>query len=251
MVLTAIATSIVIGLSAQGLAPAASTPTQKVVASATASTAPTNTPASGAPVFGDQGDDVVRLQQAMVVRGFTLKGGVDGVFSPRTQTTLRNMQKAVGLRVTGIVDEPTARFLGLLVVARLTPDTLPKVGDSGDAVWSVQQALINNGVTVKGGADASFGVATIVALSTYQSRKGLPVTKTLDWATAFSLGLVDVAPPVVVAAPVAKPATTPAKPAAPVVPVAAPVAVPAAAPAVAATPTQLDVNALPKRGERS
>ncbi|MFM7525396.1 MAG: peptidoglycan-binding protein [Actinomycetota bacterium] len=255
MVLTAIATSIVIGLSAQGLAPAASTPTQKVVASAAASTAtassPANTPASGAPVFGDQGDDVVRLQQAMVVRGFTLKGGVDGVFSPRTQTTLRNMQKAVGLRVTGMVDEPTARFLGLLVVARLTPDTLPKVGDSGDAVWSVQQALINNGVTVKGGADASFGVATIVALSTYQSRKGLPVTKTLDWATAFSLGLVDVAPPVVVAAPVAKPATTPAKPAAPVVPVAAPVAVPAAAPAVAATPTQLDVNALPKRGERS
>jgi len=249
MVLTAIATSIVIGLSAQGLAPVASTPTQKVVATASASpaSAPANTPASGAPVFGDQGDDVVRLQQAMVVRGFTLKGGVDGVFSPRTQTTLRNMQKAVGLRVTGIVDEPTARFLGLLVVARLTPDTLPKVGDSGDAVWSVQQALINNGVSVKGGADASFGVATVVALGTYQGRKGLPVTKTLDWATAFSLGLVDVAPPVVVAAPVTKPATTPAKPAAPVVPVVAPVA----APAVAATPTQLDVNALPKRGERS
>jgi len=260
MVLTAIATSIVIGLSAQGLAPAASTPTQKVVASAAASSAPAsspaNTPASGAPVFGDQGDDVVRLQQAMVVRGFTLKGGVDGVFSPRTRSTLRNMQKAVGLRVTGMVDEPTARFLGLLVVARLTPDTLPKVGDSGDAVWSVQQALINNGVSVKGGADASFGVATVVALGTYQGRKGLPVTKTLDWATAFSLGLVDVAPPVVVAAPVAKPSTAVAKPAAPVAtPVAAPVAVPAAAPvaapAVAATPTQLDVNALPKRGERS
>ncbi|MFM7081746.1 MAG: hypothetical protein ACKOYI_07275, partial [Actinomycetota bacterium] len=63
MVLTAIATSIVIGLSAQGLSPAASTPTPKVVASAAASS-PANTPASGAPVFGDQGDDVVRLQQA-------------------------------------------------------------------------------------------------------------------------------------------------------------------------------------------
>ncbi|MFM8506974.1 MAG: peptidoglycan-binding domain-containing protein, partial [Actinomycetota bacterium] len=106
MVLTAIATSIVIGLSAQGLAPVASTPTQKVVANA-ASTATANAPASGGPVFGDQGDDVVRLQQAMVVRGFTLKGGVDGVFSARTQATLRNLQKAVGLKVTGIVDEPT------------------------------------------------------------------------------------------------------------------------------------------------
>jgi len=252
MVLTAIATSIVIGLGAQGLAPAVSTPTQKVVANAATATAPAN----GAPVFGDQGDDVVRLQQAMVVRGFTLKGGVDGVFSPRTQATLRNMQKAVGLRVTGIVDEPTARFLGLLVVARLTPDTLPKVGASGDAVWSVQQALINNGVTVKGGADASFGVATTIALGTYQSRKGLPVTKTLDWATAFSLGLVDVAPPVVVAAPVAKPTASVASTAMPAAPVVAPVPVPVvvAQPVVApsANPlTQLDINTLPRRGERS
>ena len=248
MVLTAIATSIIIGLSAQGVAPAAAS---TVPASATSSSSAT--PANGAPVLGDQSDDVVRLQQAMVVRGFTLKGGVDGVFSARTQSTLRSLQKAVGLRVTGVVDEPTARFLGLLTVARLTPDTLPKAGQSGDAVWSVQQALINNGVEVKGGADATFGLATTIALGTYQSRKGLPVTKALDWATAYSLGLVDVAPPAVVAAPVAKPAATPAKPAAPVVPVAAPVAAPVAtaAPATAAMPTQLDVNALPKRGERS
>ncbi len=249
MVLTAIATSIVISLSAQGVAPS----TASAARSATAQPATAQATSSAQPVLGEQGDDVVRLQQAMVVRGFTLKGGVDGVFSARTQATLRNLQKAVGLKVTGIVDEPTARFLGLLIVARLTPETLPKPGDTGDAVWSVQQALISNGVAVKGGADASFGVATTIALGTYQSRKGLPVTKALDWATAYSLGLVDVAPPAVVAAPVAKPAATPAKPAAPVVPVAAPVAAPVAtaAPAAAATPTQLDVNALPKRGERS
>jgi murein DD-endopeptidase MepM/ murein hydrolase activator NlpD len=249
MVLTALATSIVISLSAQGVAPSAASAAKPAQAQ----------PASTQPVLGEQGDDVVRLQQAMVVRGFTLKGGVDGVFSARTQTTLRNMQKAVGLRVSGIVDEPTARFLGLLTVARLTPETLPKPGDTGDAVWSVQQALISNGVSVKGGADASFGIATTVALGTYQSRKGLPVTKSLDWATAYSLGLVDVAPPAPVAAPVAKQAAPAAKPAAAVVPVAAPVVAPVAAPVVApvaapaatATPTQLDVNALPKRGERS
>lgn len=247
MVLTAIATSIIIGLSAQGVAPAAAT---AVPASATSSV----TPANGAPVLGDQSDDVVRLQQAMVVRGFTLKGGVDGVFSARTQATLRNLQKAVGLRVTGVVDEPTARFLGLLTVARLTPDTLPKAGQTGDAVWSVQQALINNGVEVKGGADATFGLATTIALGTYQSRKGLPVTRTLDWATAFSLGLVDVAPPAPVAAPVAKPVTQTVKPVAQPVTapaqVSAPIAVaPAAQPTAAVT--QLNVNSLPRRGERS
>ena len=249
MVLTAIATSIIIGLSAQGVAPAAAS---TVPASATSSSSAT--PANGAPVLGDQSDDVVRLQQAMVVRGFTLKGGVDGVFSARTQSTLRSLQKAVGLRVTGVVDEPTARFLGLLTVARLTPDTLPKAGQSGDAVWSVQQALINNGVEVKGGADATFGLATTIALGTYQSRKGLPVTRTLDWATAFSLGLVDVAPPAPVAAPVAKPVAQTVKPVAQTVTtpaqVSAPVVVaPAAQPTAAVT--QLNVNALPKRGERS
>ena len=243
MVLTAIATSIVLSLAAQS-APATATvataPHRATAVSATTSQA-------SYPAFGDQSDDVVRLQQAMVARGFTLKGGVDGQFSARTQATLRNLQKAVGLKVTGAVDERTARFLGLLTVTRLTPDTLPRVGDSGDGVWSVQQALINNGIIVKGGADGAFGVATTVALGSYQSRNGLPVTKVLDHATAFSLGLVDLAPPVVVAIPVAKPAVAKpaAVPAAPVV-----VAAPTAAPAQAVV-GQLDINALPVRGQNS
>lgn len=226
MILTALATSIVLGLS--GLTP-----------SAQALPRPTTAVPASYPVMGDQGSDVIRLQQAMVVRGFTLRGGVDGVFSARTQATLRNMQRAVGLRVTGIVDEPTARFLGLMNVARMTPDSLPKAGDTGDAVWSVQQALINRGVTVKGGADASFGAATTIALAAYQAREKLPVTRSLDWATAFSLGLVDVAPP----APVSSPA--PARTPAPVV------ANPVATTLATAPLTQLDPNALPKRGERS
>ena len=249
MVLTAIATSIVLSLGAPATSqvPVPASQSTKAGAAATTPSSVTNV----LPVLGDANDDVVRLQQAMVARGFTLKGGVDGVFSTRTQATLRNMQKAVGLRVTGTVDEPTARFLGLIVVQRLTPDTLPKAGDQGEAVWSVQQALINNGVTVKGGADGSFGLATTVALATFQGRKGLAVTKTLDHATAFALGLVDVAPaPVVVAKPVvsSKPAAAPSAPVA-VAPTAQPIV---AAPAVpAAAPTQLDPNALPSRGQRS
>jgi len=263
MVLTALATSIVLGLTAPASAqaqPAAATraTTAPSIAPATlsATASPNATRPNNLPVVGDSNDDVVRLQQAMVARGFTLKGGVDGVFSARTEATLRNLQKAVGLKVSGTVDEATARFLGLIVVQRLTPESLPKSGDQGEAVWTVQQALINNGVTVKGGADGAFGVATTVALGTYQGRKGLPVTKTLDHATAFALGLVDVAPPAPVAA-VAKPATT--KPAAtpavaqPVVvqPVVAQPVVAQPAVTTAAALTQLDPNALPSRGQRS
>lgn len=245
MVLTALATTIVLSLGAQGVA--SSTP---VVTSAQRSNNSTSASQISAtyPKFGDQSDDVVRLQQAMVARGFTLKGGVDGQFSARTQATLRNMQRAVGLRVTGVVDERTARFLGLITVSRLSPDALPKPGDNGEAVWSVQQALINNGVVVKGGADGAFGLATTVALASYQSRKGLPVTRVLDHATAFSLGLVSVAPPALVAA--AAPAAT-TRVAAPAMAPAAPVAAPAVAPIVTTSSTQLDANALPVRGQRS
>ena len=244
MVLTALATTVLISLAAQGVGSAAqgssNSPTAKASTSATGSVTQ-----SRYPQFGESNSDVVRLQQAMVVRGFTLKGGVDGEFSARTRATLRNLQKAVGLRATGSVDERTARFLGLITVTRMTPETLPKAGDTGDAVWSVQQALINNGIEVKGGADAHFGVATTVALASYQSRNKLPVTKTLTHATAFALGLVDTAPaPVAVAAPVTR--SVVAQPVA----VAAPaVAAPVAAPVVATAATQLSVNGLPSRGQ--
>jgi murein DD-endopeptidase MepM/ murein hydrolase activator NlpD len=254
MVLTALATTIVLSVTAQGVPSGgltAATQTSGVATSAAASA----TRSANYPTFGDTGDDVIRLQQAMVARGFTLKGGIDGQFSARTQTTLRNMQRAVGLKATGTVDERTARFLGLITVSRLTPDTLPKVGDTGEAVWTVQQALINSGVTVKGGADGAFGVATTVALTTYQSRKGLRVTKTLDHATAFALGLVDEAPPVLVATPVAKPTTTklPAVASTNTAVVAAqPAAQQIAQPTAQPTSiSQLDVNALPSRGQRS
>jgi len=262
MVLTVLAASIVLGLAAPATAQAqpasaarATTAPSSVVSTLPANASQTATRPNTLPVLGDTNDDVVRLQQAMVARGFTLKGGVDGVFSARTQATLRNLQKAVGLKVSGTVDEPTARFLGLVVAQRLTPETLPKSGDQGEAVWTVQQALINNGVTVKGGADGAFGVATTVALGTFQGRKGLPVTKTLDHATAFALELVDDAPPAPVAA-VAKPAVQkPTNPAVaqPVVaqPVVAQPAVAQPAAATATALTQLDPNALPSRGQRS
>ncbi|MFZ9776482.1 MAG: peptidoglycan-binding protein, partial [Ilumatobacteraceae bacterium] len=240
MVLTALATTIVLSLAAQGVPSGAAAAAIQAPGVAT-SAVNGSTRSANFPTFGDTGDDVVRLQQAMVARGFTLKGGIDGQFSARTQATLRNMQRAVGLKATGTVDERTARFLGLITVSRLTPETLPKVGDNGEAVWTVQQALINSGVTVKGGADGAFGVATTVALTTYQSRKGLRVTKTLDHATAFALGLVDDAPPVLVATPAATPTATKTPAVAN-----ANTAVVAAQPTAQPTSlTQLDVNALP------
>jgi len=182
------------------------------------------------PAYGQSGDDVRRLQEALIARGFTLKGGVDGVFSDRTRATLKAFQRVVGFKSTGVVDERTAKMLGLLAPVALDPAALPAVGATGDAVWSLQQALINAGTTVKGGADGVFGLATTIAIAAYQQSRGLPVTRQLDAATAASLGLT---PGAATAAP--------AKAAAPVKP--APVA-------EVAAPVVLDVNTLPSRGAK-
>lgn len=155
------------------------------------------------PAFGDNGSSVVRLQQAIVARGFTLKGGITGNFNSATRYTLKTLQKVVGFRATGVLDEKTAKFLGLVEVPSLASDNLPTVGFSGDNVWALQQALINNGIIVKGGADGKFGLATTIAIGKFQSAKGLSMSRVLDKSTAIALGLL--AAPTPVAAAVAKP----------------------------------------------
>lgn len=190
------------------------------------------------PKFGETGPEVTRLQQAIVARGFTIKGGIDGSFGPATQVALMSLQKVAGFAATGKLDAKTAKFLGLVDVAPLTKSNFPTVGSSGDAVWSLQQALINNGVQVKGGADGKFGLATSIALGKFQAMKGLSVTKSVDEPTAVALGLL------------ASPApATKSNGKKNVVAAAAPVV----APVVAATPSTgstITIDTLPVRGQK-
>ena len=186
------------------------------------------------PRMGESGPEVIRLQQAIVARGFTIKGGIDGSFGASTRSALRSLQKVAGFRATGKLDYRTAKFLGLVDVTPLSKNSLPTIGASGDAVWSIQQALINSGVTVKGGADGKFGLATSIAIGRFQSARGLRVTKSVDEATAIALGLL--------AAPAPKASATKTVVAAGVV---APVATPVAAAA------SITIDSLPVRGQTS
>jgi len=186
------------------------------------------------PKRGDVGPEVVRLQQAIVARGFTLVGGITGEFNGQTVSALRSLQKVAGFKATGSLDERTAKFLGLVDVAPIAANALPSVGMSGDAVWSLQQALINSGTPVKGGADGKFGLATTIALGKFQSARGLTVTKTLNEQTAIALGLLP-APAPVAAKPAAKTSAQTV-----VTPQAAPVAAPAS----------ITIDTLPVRGAK-
>lgn len=152
------------------------------------------------PRFGESSPEVARLQQAIMARGFTLKGGVSGKFDSATRNALRSLQKVAGFKASGVVDARTAKFLGLVDTAPVSRSLLPEVGQSGDAVWTVQQALINKGIALKGGADGKFGLATSTALGAFQKKSGLTVTKRLDEATAVALGLIAAPVPVVTAA---------------------------------------------------
>jgi murein DD-endopeptidase MepM/ murein hydrolase activator NlpD len=191
------------------------------------------------PQFGDSGPQVVRLQEAIMARGFSIKGGVSGSYSKATRSALKSLQKVAGFKATGSLDSKTAKFLGLVDVSALSTSSLPTVGAAGDSVWSVQQALINSGFAVKGGADGRFGLATSIALGKFQTAKGLAVTKTVDEATAIALGLLSAPKAVVVAAV----KTTVVAPAAAPAPVAAPVPVATAA-------TAMTFETLPARGQK-
>lgn len=190
----------------------------------TAKTAPASTrvtPLTKLPRLGQTGDAVRALQTALVAKGFTLVGGIDGVFSPRTRATLRNFQKVVGFKATGRLDRKTAKVLGLLeapviaaapapavpapvvspVVADAAPapvaapvsfvaTSLPVLGARGEDVRAVQSALIAAGVEVFGGADGQFGNATRTAIAKFQTARNLPATGTLDASTMIELGLL-------------------------------------------------------------
>ena len=189
------------------------------------------------PKFGESGPEVTRMQQAIVARGFTIKGGIDGSFGAATQVALKSLQKVAGFAPTGTLDAKTAKFLGLVDVAPLSKSNFPTVGASGDSVWSLQQALINNGVQVKGGADGKFGLATSIALGKFQSIKGLAVTKSVDEPTAIALGLL--------AAPAQK--ATAKKT---VVAASAPVTATVAA-ATTVNDSPITIDSLPVRGQKS
>jgi peptidoglycan hydrolase-like protein with peptidoglycan-binding domain len=211
-------TGVVDTATAKVLKVAAASTTTVQVTTTTVAPATTTVPAvvyplttSTLPVRGAKGDAVVAVQKALKAAGLEVKGGIDGAFGSGTTATIVAFQTNKGLTATGVLDIPTAVALALIApVAAATPapaaapaavsvastttlidpSSLPVRGNRGDTVRTLQKALINAGIEVKGGADGVFGGATFVALQKYQTANGLTVTGTLTTQTAVKLGLV-------------------------------------------------------------
>ena len=167
---------------------------------APATPAPTATTVVGLQ-FGARGPAVTELQKAIIAFGWPLRGGADGIFGTSTQAALRKVQSANGITASGTVDDATARLLGLAggsaapAGTGTTANGFAAYNERGARVVALQQALINAGIAVRGGADGIFGSGTASAVMAFQRAKGLQASGKVDDATAAALGLAAAAAP--------------------------------------------------------
>ena len=175
---TAISLGIVEGSTNPSTTPPSTTP-------APATTVPASTTPGQFPLVGDKNEAVKSLQKALIAAKVSVRGGADGHFGSATTTAVTTFQQNMRIAATGVVDQLTSQLLGL------TPaPTLPKMGDAGESVKSLQNLLITAGITVKGGADGKFGPATKNAISAFQKAQGLTTTGSLNLQTALYIGFI-------------------------------------------------------------
>jgi peptidoglycan hydrolase-like protein with peptidoglycan-binding domain len=143
---------------------------------------------------GSLGSQVKALQEALIKVGVNVRGGADGIFGPATAQALRSFQQSQGLEPTGVVDDATVGALQnpkapVTSPSGTGPDGYPVYGERGQRVLKLQAALVNAGISVRGGVDGDFGAGTAAAVMDFQRAKGLNVTGKVNEATASALGL--------------------------------------------------------------
>jgi peptidoglycan hydrolase-like protein with peptidoglycan-binding domain len=147
--------------------------------------------------LGSQGPLVKDLQTALMGTGLVVRGGADGSFGNATKSALISFQSVNAIPQAGAVTETGARILNLGTPATepsafaSTPDGYPMKGESSDRVRVFQQHLIDSGIKLVGGADGSFGNATMAAITVFQLTNGLTLTGTVTQEVADRLGLAD------------------------------------------------------------
>ena len=164
---------------------------------------------------GARGDNVKVLQRALIAAGVSVRGGADGVFGPMTAAALTSYQQANGIATTGVVDEVVVSKLQLTNGApapAAAPAPAPadpgsshvglRVGSTGKLVQELQRALMDAGISLRGGADGVFGNMTKASLQQYQKAAGREQTGVVTTADATSLALGTSSAPQGVSSPV-------------------------------------------------
>jgi peptidoglycan hydrolase-like protein with peptidoglycan-binding domain len=128
--------------------------------------------------LGDTGDDVKRLQRALARQKLLGYQGVDGVFGPQTEASVKSFQQSQGLVADGVVGPTT---WGQVPAYREASPTL-QVGSLGPVVAMLQKVL-KTGFGYAGAVDGVFGPVTDGVVRQYQTTAGLGVTGVVDEPT--------------------------------------------------------------------
>jgi peptidoglycan/xylan/chitin deacetylase (PgdA/CDA1 family) len=143
--------------------------------------------------LGSSGTAVEHLQQALVNKGYSLSA--DGAFGPVTQNAVMSFQRSVGITADGIVGPVTWSKLGTSAgsysggTSGGTSTSYPgllRVGSTGTAVRTLQQALANKGYSLS--PDGVFGPITQSAVKSFQSSQGITadgIVGPVTWGKLF------------------------------------------------------------------
>jgi peptidoglycan hydrolase-like protein with peptidoglycan-binding domain len=151
--------------------------------------------------IGSRGDAVKQLQQSLMGLGFTVVGGADGIYGVLTANAVKSFQNANGIGTSGAVDEATSAAMAKSAGSSGGTAHDPTVGASpfvglqygslGADVRGLQQALLDAGISVRGGADGVFGTATVASVKDFQTKHGIGASGKVDEATANALASRD------------------------------------------------------------
>ncbi|AVQ98039.1 hypothetical protein OBCHQ24_02960 [Oceanobacillus iheyensis] len=150
--------------------------------------------------LGHSGAEVRRLQEALVDNNFypnieASNNGVDGVYGANTEDAVRRYQIMNGLTVDGIAGPQTLIALGLSGGGTGGSGSITiRVGDRGENVRLLQQALVNNNFypdinAANYGVDGIYGPDTQNAVRRFQIMKGLSVDGIAGSQTLGALGI--------------------------------------------------------------
>ena len=167
-------------------------PQAEVAAAAPAPATPTTTSLMAAGSSGDQ----VRELQARLKQLEWYDGDVTGTFDEATASGVRGFQSKRGFPATGAVDQATWDQLVSMTRQptddelhnRMTPGpALLKQGSTGASVRDLQARLKQIGWW-SGDVTDTYGPATVTAVKSFQTKRGIPVTGEVDQRTLDRLG---------------------------------------------------------------
>lgn len=134
--------------------------------------------------IGHSGSNVLKIQNELIRRGYTVSGGADGQFGSGCKAAVQQFQSDRGLDVDGIVGKATwDELFPQSGIGSSYPGYVLDMGARGPEVTSIQNRLMALGYTIPGGADGQFGSGLKNAIRQYQTDKGLDVDGSVGKAT--------------------------------------------------------------------